>query len=233
MKFQLKRSRKQKLQMAIVAIIGILLLQGCGPQKFSELSEQASLTDSREKPVAKCSADPFFVSDFQTRVMVYEDANGPLYDRVRVKFVKFPNQFHSFRFLATQIDANGNEGAQAVLRAQPEIKSGSNFQDLSPNFVTQVVGSDLAKISTEPIQNMNFEVLLPDTSEKWNVLTVGVYRSLESTPRSMSLLLPPVYSKPEHHADGKSNFMQSLHPLKTLQNLSVTDARARMDAFCF
>ncbi|MEI7972848.1 MAG: hypothetical protein WCH11_00615 [Bdellovibrio sp.] len=233
MKFQIQRSRAQKLQMAVVAFIGILLLQGCGPQKFSEVSEQASLTDSREKPVAKCSADPFFVSDFQTRVMVYEDSNGPLYDRVRVKFFKFPSQFHSFRFLATQIDANGNEGAQAVLRAQPEIKSGSGFQDLSPTFVNQTIRTELEKMSSEPIQNMNFEVLLPDSSEKWNVLTVGVYQSLESTPRSMSLLLPPIYSKPEHHAEGKSSFMQSLHPLKTLQNLSVSDARARMDAYCF
>ena len=234
MKLSTEIFKERKVQMGVVVLMGLLLLAGCGPQKFgTNSSEQASLTDSAEKPVAKCTADRWFRDDWQTRLMVYEDSQGAYYDRIRMKFTSFPSSFYSIRAIATQVDEKGNEGLQAVVRMQPETKSGGAFSSLTSNTYTDFKSEDLSALTAAGMSSINFKIWLPDNSEKWNLLTIGIYASQDATPRSMSVLIPAVYANPAHHAEGKSALMKDFHPLNTIVGLSNEEYRSRMDAYCF
>lgn len=239
------------LQMGVVALMGLLLLTGCGAQKMGTgSSEQASLLeDSAEKPVAFCTSDRGLSSAIGMQSMVYRDQNGPRYDMIRARLTRFASSIsmYAIKFTAAEIDSRGVVLSRPFVKFTTERKISDQFTSypLADANSETLLWSDAQNIAVKMgftantpndfFSRSNFAITLPDASDRWSVLTISVYadNNANSVPNNLSMLIPPHYANPADHAENKSELVKSLHPFFGITDWSLEKYKSESEKYCF
>jgi hypothetical protein len=242
--------KRKSIKIGFFASLSVLLLSGCGAQKFQTnsggLTSGSSTLGSTSAAAAKCSHDIDNLANLSTRLKVYEDGtSGIRNDLIRVKFNRFPTEFtnatDAVKLWTRTVDGNGTWGAWHTVSFYVEryttngiVRSPYKYSDLTWAQMQQL-GSFFGVPATTASEFLNSVVLLAELGDLnvAKVLTTKVYMS--ATSPEVTTLIPQFKANPREYAKDHPQALLDLHPLAYLWNNNYTEDQYAYEAnqFCF